>query len=81
MIIEWLVQWLNNFIIGMLQNLTQWVTIPTDLINVIGTISGYGTFIVGSDILSLILITFGFWTTMRCSVGLGLTIWRLLPFT
>lgn len=65
----------------LLSGLTGWVTIPTDLMSTIGSITGFGSWIVGGDLLLLLVGSVTFWTATKLSIGLALWLWKLLPLT
>lgn len=51
---------------------------------VLGRVSdftGYGAYIVGRDILLLLLGSVGFWWSFKAGWGLVVYLWRLLPLT
>lgn len=80
MIIETLISLAVNLFSGLI-DLCDFVSLPLDLINVLGTICGYGSFIIGSDVLLLFSGCITFWLGFKMSVGLAKFIWDLLPLT
>jgi hypothetical protein len=57
------------------------VTLPIDMISALSTVSAYGSWIVGSDLLLIFATCVFTWTTIKIGIGLVLFVWRLLPFT
>lgn len=57
------------------------VSLPVSVIEVLSTIWGYGTFILGSDIFVLCMSSFFFWFFARFTIGLISFVWSLLPLT
>jgi len=57
------------------------VTLPIDMISAITTVSAYGSWVVGSDLLLIFATCVFTWTTIKIGIGLVLFVWRLLPFT
>ncbi len=57
------------------------VSLPVEVIEVLSTIWGYGTFILGSDIFVLCMSSFFFWFFARFTIGLISFVWHLLPLT
>lgn len=55
--------------------------IPTQEISVLATIVSYGSYVVGSDLLLCFASVVSGWILMKMTVGIGLFIWRFLPFT
>lgn len=80
MIIETLISLAVNLFSALI-DLCDFVSLPFDLINVLGTICGYGSFIVGSDLLLLFSGCITFWLSFKMSIGVFKFIWELLPFT
>lgn len=80
MIIELLVTFGCTFLKGLL-DVVSFLSLPVDLINVLSTITGYGSWVVGGDLLLIVLGCVVFWWGVKISIGLGVYIWRLLPFT
>lgn len=57
------------------------ISLPFNFINVLATISGFGTYLVGADLLIMIVGCVMFWTSVKVSVGIILFIWDILPFS
>lgn len=57
------------------------VDIPTNTIEVLSTITCYGAYIVGTDLLLLFFSCVVFWACVKMTVGLCIFIWKLLPLT
>lgn len=80
MILEFLLNIVVNCLSGVMKGL-QIVSIPTDAIHALVEIIVYGNYVVGTDILLLIFGSVMAWITIRCTVGLAVFIWKLLPLT
>lgn len=59
----------------------QILTLPVDLIGALATVIQYGQYVIGVDLFAVILGSVAFWITVKCSVGLLVFIWKLLPLT
>ena len=81
MVIQAIVDMAVGVLSMLLSGLTGWVTIPFDLMSTLGTITGFGSWIVGGDLLLLLVASVTFWTATKLSLGLALWLWKLLPFT
>jgi len=57
------------------------ITLPIDMISALSTVSAYGSWVVGSDLLMIFATCVFSWTTIKISIGVILFIWRLLPLT
>lgn len=57
------------------------ITLPTQMISALATITGYGAFIIGSDLLLIFATVVTFWFTVKCTIGLIVFVWKLLPLT
>lgn len=57
------------------------VQLPSQLINTLSTITAYGSWIVGTDLLLILCACVTFWTTSKIVIGLFAYIWDLVPFT
>lgn len=57
------------------------VQLPTQAIDVLSTLTVYGMWVVGVDILALFVGTIVFWWVTKFSVGLVVWIWERLPLT
>lgn len=80
MILEALITLFCNFLLGLL-DLISVLSLPLDAIGVLQTFAVYGSYIVGSDLLMLFASVVFSWTVAKLSVGIGVRIWELLPFT
>lgn len=80
MIIEFFI---NTFVafLDVLIGAVSMVTLPIDMISAITTVSAYGSWVVGSDLLLIFATCVFTWTTVKLGMGLVLFVWRLLPFT
>lgn len=57
------------------------VGLPYQVINTLSTITVYGIWIVGADILGIFVSMIIGWWTVKLVVGLVVWIWELLPLT
>lgn len=57
------------------------VGLPLQYINTLSTITAYGIWIVGLDVMAIIVTTIVGWWTIKMTVGLVIWIWELLPLT
>jgi hypothetical protein len=79
-----IVEFFINMFVAFLDTListVSMVTLPIDMISALSTVSAYGSWIVGSDLLLLFATCVFTWTTIKIGIGLVLFVWRLLPFT
>jgi hypothetical protein len=79
MIIEFFINMFVAFLDTLISAVSM-VTLPIDMISALSTVSAYGSWIVGSDLLLLFATCVFTWTTIKIGVGLVLFVWRLLPF-
>lgn len=80
MIVETLLQFASVLIQGLFSGL-QILTLPYDFLTVLLDILCYGTWVVGVDLMGIILANIVFWLGTRFTIGLVIFIWRLLPLT
>lgn len=80
MIVMFFVGIVKNLIMGA-TSLFSAVSLPTSMIGGLATITGYGAYVVGSDLLLIVASVITFWLSVKITVGIILFIWRLLPFT
>ena len=80
MIIEALFSWSCAFW-QVLFSAFQLFDIPLNLIEVLADILCYGVWIVGFDLVSIIMANVVYWLTMKYVIGMCVWFWRLLPFT
>lgn len=57
------------------------ISLPFDVASFLGTVTNYGAFCVGGDIMLSFCTSVMFWLGVKISLGIFLFIWRLLPFT
>lgn len=57
------------------------IHLPEQFIKTLSTITAYGTWIVGLDILTLFVTMIVTWWTIKFAVGVVVFIWELLPLT
>ncbi|HBE85290.1 MAG TPA: hypothetical protein DDW53_07335 [Lachnoclostridium sp.] len=80
MIVEFFINMFVAFLDTLISTVSM-VTLPIDMISALSTVSAYGSWIVGSDLLLLFATCVFTWTTIKIGIGLVLFVWRLLPFT
>ena len=80
MILEGLINIFVGFLLGLLDGLSL-LSLPLDLISLLSEFCSYGSYIVGSDLLMLFASLVFTWTAAKLSVGIGIRLWELLPFT
>lgn len=80
MILEVLISFFTNFILGLL-DLISLVSLPVDAVQVLQTFCVYGSYIVGRDLLMLFASLVFTWTAAKLSVGVGIRLWEMLPLT
>ena len=80
MIVMFFVNLIKGLLIGAISLLSS-ITLPTQMISALSTITGYGAYVVGGDLLLIVSSAIGFWLTAKLTVGLILFVWRLMPFT
>lgn len=59
----------------------EFVALPTQLIQTLSTITAYGVWIVGVDIMALFVASVIVWWVIPMSIGLIIWIWERLPLT
>lgn len=57
------------------------VSLPTHLIGVLGNILVYGNWVVGVDIMALLVTSVVFWWGVHLSIGMAVWLWNKLPLT
>ena len=57
------------------------VQIPKQGINALATVTAYGSYVVGADLLLCFASVVATWMLIKLVVGIGLFVWRLLPLT
>ena len=57
------------------------VQIPKQGINALATVTAYGSYVVGADLLLCFAYVVATWMLVKLVVGIGLFVWRLLPLT
>lgn len=80
MIVETLLSFACALIQGLFSGL-QFVSLPTDLLTVLLDIFCYGVWVIGADLMAIIIATITTWLSIKFGIGLVLFIWRLLPLT
>lgn len=59
----------------------EFVALPTQAISALSTITVYGVWVVGADILALFVGSIVFWWGVHMSIGLAVWVWEHLPLT
>ena len=59
----------------------EYIQIPKQGIEALATVTAYGSYVVGADLLLCFASVVATWMLMKITVGVGLFIWRLLPLT
>ncbi len=80
MIVEFFINMFVAFLDTLISAVSM-VTLPIDMISALSTVSAYGSWVVGSDLLLIFATCVFTWTTVKIGIGLVLFVWRLLPFT
>lgn len=80
MILETVLQWACNFIVGLF-SVFEFINLPIDLISTLYTITSYGVWVVGADVLLLFTTSVMGWLVFKSSVGLAIWLYKLLPLT
>lgn len=80
MIVETVFSWACSFL-QLLFSGFQVLQLPANLIDVLVDILCYGVWVIGVDLISIILTNVIFWLSLKFSVGVTVWLWRLLPFT
>ena len=80
MILETIISVFCRMLDGLLSGLSL-AQIPTQGIQILSTLAGYGSYVVGADLLLCFASVVGTWAVIQMVVGIGLFVWRLLPLT
>lgn len=80
MIIEFITDALSGILKTVLSGISI-LSLPDNYSGLLSMVTGYGSFIIGSDVLTLFSLTVTFWFTIKLTVGIILFVWKLLPFT
>lgn len=82
MILESLINICVSFVMGLLELITiSGIDILLDAVAALSEFCVYGSYIVGADMLLVfggLVLT---WSVAKLSVGVGIRLWELLPFT
>ena len=81
MIIESLCDFFVSFLLLAVDTVGGVISLPVNLVQVLSTITSYGAYFVGDDLLLIFSSTILFWSTAKMGVGLFVFIWKLLPLT
>lgn len=79
MIFETLFDWCLELIVSVF-SVFEAVEVPTKLVEALYSILCYGTWVVGTDLLSIVFASITFWLSFKASVGLVIWIYKLIPF-
>ena len=80
MIVETVFSWACTFLQGLFSFL-QVVDLPVEFLDVLVDLLCYGVWVIGADLISIILANVVFWLSLKFSIGVTVWVWRLLPFT
>lgn len=80
MIVETVFSWACSFL-QLLFSGFQVLQLPANLIEVLVDILCYGVWVVGADLIAIILANVAMWLSLKYTVGICVWFWRLLPFT
>lgn len=80
MIVESLLRWFSNFMQLMFSSF-QAFTLPVELLAVLIELLAYGTWVIGADLMAIVIANIVFWMATKFTIGLALFVWRLLPLT
>lgn len=80
MILETLINIFCVMLDGLLSGF-KYIQIPKQGIEALATVTAYGSYVVGADLLLCFASVVATWMLMKITVGVGLFIWRLLPLT
>ena len=80
MIVETLLSFSCALIQGLFSGL-QFISLPTDLLTVLLDILCYGVWVIGADLMAIVISTITGWLAFKFGIGLVLFVWRLLPLT
>ena len=80
MIVETVFSWACATIQVLFSGL-QIVNLPVELLELLSDFFCYGVWIIGTDLLSIIITNVVTWLSIKFSIGVTVWLWRLLPFT
>lgn len=80
MIVETLLSFACTLIQGLFSGL-QIINLPTDFMTVLLDIFCYGVWVIGADLMGIIITTITGWLMFKFTAGLVVFVWRLLPLT
>lgn len=80
MIFEFILGVVKTVIVGAISRL-DFISLPFEIISFLGTVTNYGSFCVGPDVLLIFSASIMFWLGLKMTLGIILFLWRLLPFT
>ena len=81
MLITFIVSLFVDVLTGLFSGLSTVVTLPVDFLNTLSTITGYGSYFIGGDLLVIFFSMIFFWMSLKIALGLVIFIWKLLPLT
>lgn len=80
MITSTLLSWFFSLLTHLLNGFDV-LSLPSNFITLISNVVVYGTWVIGADLLGIIISTAVWWWTLKLVIGIVLFIWRLLPLT
>ena len=78
-----IIEGICSFACGLLKVLFSGLEIfdlPFDMINTLGAVLQYGTWVVGSDVLLLFTGSVALWWGVKASIGIGVWVYEHIPF-
>lgn len=81
MVIKLLVSLVVDIMTSLFSGLSDVITLPVDFLKVLSTITGYGSYFVGGDLLLIFFSLILFWMSAKMILGLVVFVWKLLPLT
>lgn len=80
MIFEVLINIVVALLCGLVNGMSL-VSLPLDLVSAVATVIRYGNYVVGADLMLITFSCIAGWIGMRCTLGLIIFIWKMLPLT
>lgn len=80
MIVETLLEFATSLIEGLFSGLSV-LSLPLNLLTVLLDVFCYGVWVIGADLMAIVISSIVFWMGTKFTIGLVLFIWRLLPLT
>lgn len=69
------------WLIGLIFEGFQAITLPLNLITVLLDFMKFGAWVIGADLVAIVIGSIGFWLTFKFTAGLVLFLYRLIPLT